>query len=173
MATVTINGTDLNTDEPKLVQWALAKARRDEKKAAQVREDAYKAAQVIAERHGFKILSRKASGDTFPVAWKIYRPGDKWSNHLFTTGIEEDGCFYSWKTQLVMPSPVVCHHFGNEFIGAVSDGGGYAWLIFLQEVRNHDNSRGPIVCYAVGSCDGAIALAECPGIDPSDFGTVS
>ncbi len=172
MATVTINGTELTTDEPKLVQRAVAKARREEKKAEKVRSDAYVSALAKAERNGFKALSRKASGESFAVAWRIYRSGDKWSNHLFTIGVEEDGYFASWKTRLTMQSPTVLHHYGSEFVGAVADGGGYVWLIFLQEVRDHDGSRGPIVCYAVGSCDGSIALAECPGIDPSDFRTI-
>jgi hypothetical protein len=171
MATVTINGTDLDNDDPKTVRKALAKVRREEKKAEQVRSEASDVAYAEAQANGYKVLSRKASGESFPDGWRLYRPGDKWAQHLFTTGEDDDGNdFYrGWTTRLSLSSNAFLRHYGNDFLGAVCNGSGFAWLVFLQEVNFSDASRGPILCYAVGSHDGVVRLADCPGIDMSDF----
>ncbi len=170
MATVTINGTETTSDDPKTVRRALDKARREEKKATAAMSAACETARAIAERRGYRILSHKASGQSFPNGWRVYYPGDKWAPHLFTLNAEMDG-YTSHNHTLVRCDPAaIVAHYNEDFIGAVCDGSGYAWLVFLRErQRTVDGSNGPIMCYAIGSHEGAYYRARCEGISPTDF----
>ncbi len=170
MATVTINGSETTSDDPKIVRRALDKARREEKKAEQARAESCAAARAIAEHRGYNVLSHKASGGTFPRGWTVYYPGDKWAPNLFTLHADVDGFTRHDNTMVRCDPAVIVQHYNQDFIAAVCGGSGYAWMIFLQErQRTVDGSNGPILSYAIGSCNGLYVLADCPGINPSDF----
>ncbi len=163
MATVTINGTELDTDDPKAVRKALDKARREEKKASEARSKTCSLATDKAQTSGYRILCWKAENGDKCRGWRFYEPGDKWAPNLFKPIVDgefDDG----YKTRIFGTQDATLRHWGQRFMGAVCNGGGFAWLIFLQ-----DETTRVVQCYAIGIVDEVIALAECPGISVDDF----
>jgi len=133
---------------------------------AQAVEDADRAArldvaQQRAEANGYRVLARRAEPDnTFPRGWRLYRPQDEWGKCLFRPADDRD-----WTTVVTTRhGEARVQHWLRPFLGAVCDGGGYAWLVFL---GGHEGE--PTVCYAIATEGDVYALAPCPGITMDDF----
>ena len=146
MATVTINGTELKTDDPKAVRKALAKALRDEKaKQDRDRKDR-DLALMMARAEAYRVLERKLTDGAMPDAWILYRPGDKWA------------------TLVKARTTFTLGHYGMNFLGAVCDGSGYAMLIFLE-----DDTTKEVKCYAVAAVNDVHAMADLHCVTLADF----
>ncbi len=156
MATVTINGEELTTDDPKLVRRALEKARREEKKAAEVERIDRDNAHIKAQANGYRLLSWKLEGNGFPPTIEFHPLGSAYCKRT-------DSSVIDWDTEVMgYPKNVTIGHYGQQFVGVVS-GASYPFALFL---RNED---GTILCYALGTSNDSYSLAPCLGIAPSDF----
>lgn len=165
MITLEINGERIECDSEKDARKAIRIAAKKEAAECKAREIAWNAANAQAQAKGYRILSRKAIGEIFPRAWRLYRPHDEWSKHLYQ---RIEGDFPSdRKTRLECENgSVVLSHYANTLIGVVCGGAGYSLAVVLQ-----DDSTKQITIYAVGAVDGVVALAECAGVVAEDFST--
>ncbi len=166
MATITINGTRLDSDDAKTVRRELGKVRRAEAKADAERTEKNEQARLKARDIGFDVLSRKASGSDFPRFWRIYRPGDQWAEHAFTQVKDEPETIVQCG-----PQETTVRHYGWDFMGAVTNAGGYTQVIFIRDSDHRSRLDDDATCYTIGTADnGAVYyLAELPGIKMSDF----
>lgn len=157
--TVTVNGIEIESDNPQGIARAVARAKRAEKKAEEQRQADYAAAKRLAEAEGYRILCAKVTRDEkMPRGWRLYRPGHKWARNLFVEA--KDNPF----TTLIFTAggKIELEMWRRQFLGAVSNGSGFAWLLFVRDGEK-------ILCYAIAVVNGVFALAECPGVQMEDF----
>ncbi len=130
--------------------------------ARAVAEKLRKAARLKAEAGAYRVLHFAAGRETFPPAWKLYRPGvHKWAEHLAKPAV---GKRHTTFVQLDDGWTEI-EHYAFHFVGAVCNGSGFAHAIVLQD--RDDLAR--VVVYAVAAEGGQWALADCPGITPERF----
>lgn len=156
--TITVNGTEIQSDDPKVIAGAIRKAKAEEAKANQARVAAYGIAKAKATEEAYHVLANKARLER--LTYLTFYPASKGGNWApFRTG--ESG-----KLQLDT-APHSCEYdpYGYRFHGAVAGCSGIAVLVFLQ-----DKSRPDVIeCLAIASQDGEIACVDVPGVTPDDF----
>lgn len=159
---LSINGTVVDEKE---ARKAIAKAMRADRKAAAKRSADYAQANLKAQAAAYRVLARKASGEEFPDAWRLYVPGHKWAHHLFRPVAGE-----SWERKHALNTPdsdywVDYDHYGYDLVGGVCNGAGYCWLVVMRD-RNAPHAE---TVLSIGVHDGTLALEVCPGVSAADF----
>lgn len=134
----------------------LARKQRGDKKEMARR---YEVAQVRAERHGFDLYFRVMAGYAKSAMGDMYSPHSNDAKGVCRAGE------YSWQTVLYTPDgEAILEHYGHQLRGVVTRAGG-VWLV----VMAHDDCPSVEKVYAVGVCEGALRLAELPGISADYF----
>ncbi len=163
--TIEVNGTRVEAETEKDARKALRKAMAAEKKANAERDARYKLARLRAESAAYRVLERKAIDKEFLKAWEYMGHGAKWAHSLFRMVDGSNG-----RSHMINAHDandwVLYDHYGYTIIGAVCNGAGFCWLVFIGDNAYPEN---PPVCMAVGADGDTLALADCPGIQIEDF----
>ena len=159
MATITINGTELATDDPKAIRKALNAARKAEKAKREQQSKDSDHAHLVARSNAWFLLSRKAGGES--QIYKLYTHESRYKPFR-----QVEGDYYGERVMQLetAPSRITIRHYGREFMGAVATCAGYVVAIFLR-----DETTGQTECFGIGACGESWALADCPGITMADF----
>lgn len=160
---IEVNGKKIDADNIQDARREFNRLAREEKKAEAKRHADGETATLKAYAKAFNILERKVRGETFPSAWRLYKPYDKW-----TVCHPVDGERY--ETVFTVESEETCRlkvkHYGQTLIGAVCGGAGYTLCVFFQDTCDGETLT---KCFALGVHGQSYRLVEVPGIVMGDF----
>lgn len=164
MIKIECNGIVVEAETEKEARKELRKLVKAQEAERVKESERYHHAKQKAESGAYRVLSRFMSGDEFPRGWTFYAPSDDWARHLFNPLRNDTGGRLRAHKLNTQYGELTLDHYGNDLMGAVCNGSGFCWIVFLRDTNN-----GATACYAVGGHEGHLALAECPSIKPEQF----
>lgn len=151
---------------PRHARQVVREATKAAAKAQAKSEADGKVAYRDAESKAYRILSWKLKGsESFPKAWRLYRPQDEWAKHMFRPVANDYGrnCVHSVTFE---DGDQEMNHYGSELMGVVCGGAGWAMACVLRDTTTNVQT-----VYAIAGHGTRIGFAECPGVTAADFST--
>jgi hypothetical protein len=155
---IEVDGIAVEAETEKEARAQLRKLLREKK--TKEREEGIRAevARIKAESAAYRLLLRYVGDQDLPRAWHLIRPGEP--SGVFQAGERSamDGRVTTHLLEVEGSSErVVVEHHSHTLVGAVLSGGGYVWVLFLQ-----DRSGPGVHAYTVASHQGVVRTAVLP-----------